>query len=113
MKKLFSLKKLSEYVGDNKDDIKEMINVFIDTTEPEVSKLKELAEKLEWESVYKIAHKIKPSFKVFEMDEMIEIIDSIELQASQNNKDANLDSKLNEFSEKFNEIVSLLRNEIQ
>ena len=113
MKKLFSLEKLSEYVGDNKDDIKEMINVFIDTTEPEVSKLKELAEKLEWENVYKIAHKIKPSFKVFEMSEMIEIIDSIEVLASQNNKDANLDSKLNEFSKKFNEIISLLHNEIQ
>jgi len=112
-KKPYTLDKLSQYVGGNEDEIIEMIGIFLETITKEVNMLPELAEKQEWQSIYKIAHKIKPSFDIFAMDEILIDIKNIELLAHDNNKDDNLVSCIQKFTEKFSAVVVLLQAELK
>jgi len=111
-KKPYSLDKLAQYVGGNNDEIKEMIGVFLETTTEEVNQLPNLASRQEWQSIYKIAHKLKPSFDVFAMDEILIDIVNIELLARENDKDDNLVLSIEKFTDKFNSVVLLLQAEI-
>ncbi len=106
--KPYSFHKLSEYVGGEKNEIINMITLFIDTIPLETNQLQELASKKDWQSIYKIAHKIKPSFDVFAMDELVADITSIELLSHNNNSNGNLVYVINKFIKKFDAIILLL-----
>ena len=111
-KKPYTLAKLSQYVGGNKDEIKEMISIFLETIPLDINQLPELAEKQDWQSIYKIAHKVKPSFDVFAMDDILVDIRNIELLARENNKDRNLVSFIQKLMDKFSAVVILLQAEL-
>ncbi len=113
IKKPYSLHKLSAYVGGDRNEIIDMINIFIDTTSIDINKLSELAKNKEWQSVYKIAHRNKPSFDVFEMNSILGDLKIIELLAQENDKDGTLASLIQKFIYKFDEIVLLLRGELE
>ena len=113
IKKPYSLHKLSGYVGGDKNEILDMINIFIDTTSVDINKLSELAKNKEWHSVYKVAHRIKPSFDIFEMKYILGDLKTIELLARENDKDGTLVSLIQKFINKFDEIVLLLRVELE
>ena len=112
-KKPYTLDKLSQYVGGNKDEIKEMIGLFLETIPLDINKLPELAQKKEWQNIYKIAHKVKPSFDVFAMDDILIDIKNIEFLARENNKDGNLVSYIQKLMEKFSAVVVLLQAELK
>jgi len=113
IKKPYSLHKLSGYVGGDKNEILDMINIFIDTTSNDINKLSELAKNKEWQSVYKIAHRIKPSFDVFEMNSILGDLKTIELLARENDKDGTLVPLIQKFIIEFDEIILLLQVELE
>ncbi|MFK5855426.1 MAG: Hpt domain-containing protein [Bacteroidota bacterium] len=112
LKKLYSLDKISEYVGGDKDEILEMITLFLETIPTDIDKLPEFANNGDWQSVYKIAHKVKPSFDVFAMDDIHADLRTIEVLARNNNEDGNLVALISELIEKVNDIVLLLKAEV-
>jgi hypothetical protein len=111
-KKPYALDKLSQYVGGGKDEIKEMISLFLETIPVDINQLPEFVEKQEWQNIYKIAHKVKPSFDVFAMDDILIDIKNIELLARENNKDGKLVSFIPKLMEKFGAVVVLLQAEL-
>ncbi len=111
LEKPYSLNKLSQYVDDDDDEIKEMITLFIDSIPLDINQLPELAKKRDWQSIYKIAHKVKPSFNVFAMNDILLNIKNIELKARNNNIDGDLKSCIDVLMKKFEEIVVLLKAE--
>lgn len=112
-KKPYSLGKLTDYVGNNKNDIIEMITVFIDTIPPEINKLSTFANANDWDNVQKIAHKFKASFDVFSMYDILAEIKDIEFLAQNNNIDGSLGLLIDNFLKKFNYIILLLKAEVK
>ncbi len=112
-KKPYKLDKLSQYVGNDESQIKEMITIFLDTIPPDIAMLQEMADKKEWQGAYEVAHRIKPSFDVFEMDEMLNEIRRIEKIASENNVEGNLADYVKGLSKKFDKIILLLQAEFE
>ena len=110
--KPYSIDKLRQYVGDDPDQIREMICLFLDTVPKEVIQIQNFANKKEWFEVYKLAHRIKPSFEVFAMDSILEDIKKIEHLARENNVEQSLDYYIGIFSDKLNTSVELLKTEL-
>jgi len=113
LEKTYSLDKLSQYVDGDEEQIKEMIKLFLDSIPVDINELPKLSEKGDWQSIYKIAHKVKPSFDVFAMDDVLIDIKNIELLARSNNHGGNLVLCIQKFMTKFNAIVSQLQAEIE
>lgn len=109
--KPYKLERLSQYVGNDVNQIKEMIALFLDTIPPDINQLQEMADKKEWHNVYEIAHRIKPSFDVFEMDDIMNDIRKIEHLARENNVEGNLVDYIKKLSEKFDKVILSLQEE--
>jgi len=113
MKKPYKLDKLSEFVGNDKQQIQEMITIFLETIPPDIDKLKILASEKNWPKVYEIAHRIKPSFDVFEMEDILADIKNIEKIAREHNAEGTIVSDIKELSENFSKIMLLLQLELE
>jgi HPt (histidine-containing phosphotransfer) domain-containing protein len=111
-KKSYSIEKLKEYVGDNPTQIREMITLFLDTVPDEIVCMQKLADEKEWVEVYKLAHRIKPSFEVFSMDSILDNIKKIEHLARENNVENSLVEYIKKLSIELKEIEELLRSEL-
>ncbi len=111
--KPYCLDKLAQYVGNDESQVKEMINLFLTTIPPDIDQLKKFSEKKEWFEVYKLAHKIKPSFEVFAMDDILEDIKKIEHLAKEDNADSTLNEYLHRLSVNFESVTILLENELE
>ena len=111
--KLYNLDRISQYVGDDTNQVEEMINIFLNTIPKDIDELQKSADKEKWNEVYEIAHRIKPSLDVFEMNEVLVDIKRIEKLAHDNNIENNLAELIKKLSEKFNTIILLLQKELE
>ncbi len=111
--KLYNLDRLSQYVGNDDNQVKEMINIFLNTVPQDIDQLQKSADKEKWDKVYEVAHRIKPSVDVFEMNEVLVDIKRIEKLARDNNIENNLAKLIKKLSEKFNSIILLLKKELE
>ncbi|NQU34722.1 MAG: Hpt domain-containing protein [Bacteroidetes bacterium] len=112
VKKPYSIEKLSQYVGGDPKQIDEMIVLFLDTVPPEIIQLSQLTKQEKWPEVYKLAHRIKPSFEVFAMDDILEDIKKIEHLARENNVEGSLSYYIQQLSNKFLGVTKLLKQEL-
>lgn len=108
----FSLSILSDYVGNDEVQVKEMIMLFLETIPQEIEEIIKLSQQEEWIEVYKIAHRIKPSFKVFAMEDILDDLMKIEQIAKENNTENSLDSHLARLSSNLTQVITLLNKEI-
>ncbi len=110
--KLYSIENLKDYVGDNEADIKEMISIFVETTPKDVNKFISLLSTKNYSEIYKIAHKVKASFKVFKIETLITDIKNIEDNAINNNKDNSLPTLIDSFMINFNFVIDEMKSDI-
>ena len=109
----YTLEKLSQYFAGDKDQLKEMIALFLDTITPDIAVLGKLSRQEEWNKLLKVTHRIKPSLDIFEMNELLIEINKIEKLAREKNLDGNLNNCISILSEKFNKISTSLNDELQ
>lgn len=55
------------YVGNNEEQCKELLELFIDTIPAELEKLNTEITNKNWEKAYQIMHRIKPSFEIMQI----------------------------------------------
>ncbi len=72
-----------------------------------------LAKKEEWYELLKITHRIKPSFDVFEMNDILNNIKAIEKLARKKNLEGSLNICIKELKGKFDEICISLQMELE
>lgn len=102
----FDLSGLEQYVGNDPEQTKEMIQIFLDTMPAEVELIKSHAADKRWVEVYKLVHKIKPSFEVFRMTELCEGMVNIEKFTRDGYKeDLDLDKFLTPFFRDFDKVL--------
>lgn len=109
----YKLEKLSEYFAGDKNQLKEMISLFLDTIPPEIALLEKLSKQEEWDELLEVTHRIKPSLEIFEMNEILIEIKKIEQIARANNLEGKINSCIRILSEKFNKISTSLNDELQ
>lgn len=110
--KPYSLDNLSEYLGNDEKQIKEMIGLFLDTIPPDVDQMIKFSDEKKWEEVYKLAHRIKPTFEVFKMMDLHTEIKTIENIARRGNEDDTLDIHIGRFLKGFNLVKDMLEYEL-
>ncbi len=108
----YSLDKLKQYVGDNPQQIKEMLQLFLDTVPEDIEQLVVLSKNEDWFELYKVAHRIKPTFEVFAMDQMFNRIKEIETIALNNNIDNSVQVRVKKFYELFQIVKEKIENEL-
>jgi len=108
----YDFEKLKQYVGDDPAQVKEIIQIFLDTIPIEIEEIKQDAKNCDWGRLYKRIHKIKPSFEVFSMELISKEARQIELLAQENNSENNIDKYINSFETQINKVLSLLKEEL-
>ena len=75
---LVNLTKLEQATGGNMEFTKKMIDIFVSDTPEQVDAMRSAMESKDFETVSKIAHKIKPSVDVLSCPEIGELVRYIE-----------------------------------
>lgn len=102
MSRLYNLDMLRELVGDDENEIKELVNMFIELTPETLSELNNHFENKNYDGVGSAAHKLKSTIKLWDITEIKNEIVMIELNAKNNE---NLD-KLPFLIEKLNKVIT-------
>ncbi len=72
MNKAYDLSSFLEMLGGNKDELKMMIDMFINLTPPLLTEMKEAADKHDWAAAGDLAHKLKSSLRLINADKLVE-----------------------------------------
>ena len=62
--KLYSLSNIKNAVGGDKESLKEMIKIFLDTLPSLLSEIKNAFDKKDWQAVAKAAHSAKSNIEM-------------------------------------------------
>jgi len=109
---LYSLKKLSGFLGDDPLQVVEMIRLFLETIPPELNLLKKSASQQNYENVATVAHRIKPSIDVFDLQQAMQVIRRIELFCRDIQKQPEVLTLVEELTENLNKALELMKKEL-
>src|SRR5690554_5187157 len=112
-KKYTNLLYLIESSGNNKEFLKEMINIFLNQTPDLIEELKDFRIKEDWVEFRKIMHKIKPTFIMIGIDALNEVVIKIDKAAKQGIDLELLPDLLNEMETVCNKAYIELKKEIE
>lgn len=75
---LYKLDKISAQSGGNQDFIKRMTSLFVETTPPLLSEMEEALQEKDLKQVQSIAHRLKPSIDILQIDSQKDSVRTIE-----------------------------------
>ncbi|GHB79663.1 PAS domain S-box protein [Persicitalea jodogahamensis] len=108
-KELFSLNKLNSIANGNQDFINKMINLFIDQSQLSLTELKAAFEKQDYETIRKVAHRLKPSVDTMEITSLKEKIRELEKFDEHSESFQELGKRLHYLEATLSDIVQKLR----
>ena len=79
--KIYSYELIKDFLDGDPDDIKDIMETFINLAPEMVSDIKKRLDEEDWEKLSKAAHKIKSSIRLWKMDESFEAALFIEKNA--------------------------------
>jgi len=80
-KKLYNLEHLFSLVNNDRDFVKGLIEIFINTIPPLAKEMQNACAKKDWPEVAKIAHKLKPTIETMKISSIHEQIKLVENSA--------------------------------
>jgi len=83
MPRLYSTEKILMYVGNDKDQCHEMVDLFLDTIPPEIENLSKAVFSKDWNLAYEISHRIKPSIEIMQIENSWELFSEFDTKLSQ------------------------------
>ena len=98
------LEKLAEKLGLDVEDIRELLELYVETTYSDLAQLKEAIKAKDAQLAHAKAHSIKGASGNLGLDEMYELAKEIDNQARANSLDR-LDDMVQVLQEKFNSLV--------
>jgi HPt (histidine-containing phosphotransfer) domain-containing protein len=108
-KKLYSLDGLVAMVGKDPEPIIEMIHLFISTTPPLWDELLQESNQNNYIRIAELAHKIKASVNIMDINSLKDVIVDIETNARLNDPEHKLESLIAYFSETLGMTIEQLR----
>jgi len=110
--KLFNLDMVKTISNGNNDFVKKMINIFIDTTPPEIEIIKSSLESGNYSQLGATAHKIKPSIDTMGIQTLMEDIRSIEKYGKEAINTDELPSLVSKLETTLNTVFEQLKDEL-
>jgi two-component system, sensor histidine kinase len=104
----FSVEEVKEIVGDDKELLKELVATFLDNTPKLIKQIVDGSISRDKQKVEFAIHQIKPSLKIFKVNEMLDLLSIIEEIVKSDFHSATLADKTKELEVKF----SMLETEI-
>ena len=111
--KLYDLSMVLSVSGGDKNFIRKMIALFMETVPPNVAELKKSAESENWDHVVKIAHKLKSTIDSMGIKSISPDIRAIESDAKQKINLSEIPSLANKIESVINDCIVQLQTEIQ
>lgn len=100
-KQLYNLQSLREIVDNDEEEVKEMVQMFLDLAPATHSEMKEAYEEKNFEELGKLAHKLKTSIRLMEIAELEEEVLAVEKNSKENR---NL-NELGQLMDKINDVL--------
>lgn len=113
MEKSLDLSYLQNISMGNKEFVLKLLQTFVEQTSLEMEKIHELSLKKDWDSLSASAHKIKPSFHFVGALEMEALLNTIEIEAKDKSKLAELPAHISIFLKACKEIIIAVKKEIE
>ena len=110
--KLFNLDMVKTISNGNNDFVKKMINIFIDTTPPEIEIIKTSLASGNYSQIGATAHKIKPSIDTMGILTLMEDIRTIEKYGKEATNTDELPSLVNKLETTLNTVFDQLKVEL-
>ncbi len=109
--KLYDLSILYDYVSGDKDFMRELIHIFIETAPRDTKLLNDTCKSSDYDSAVQLAHKLKSSIRTIGITSLTDLIYEIEMDA-RNRVDINtICDKISRFNETLLEVIKLLKEE--
>lgn len=103
---------LRAYLGDDKQQIKEMLELFLESTPNDLKDLVLLCKKNDVENIRRTAHRVKSSVKFFGLNEVGEILQKMEALSQENQSKSQLETMAKQVNQLIGHELELLRKEL-
>ncbi len=110
-KKLYNLEYLSQFNRGNADFIRKMINGFVELARFTVEQIEAAFATGDFDTIKKLAHRIKPNIDMFGIEELKQEIRSIESIAGKSGSDSELEGLISKLHHVINIVVKQLEEE--
>lgn len=107
----YSLERLSMLCAGDSSSLKKTINIFLNQFEKAIDMMNESIQNEDYSTINRLAHKMKPDFDLFEIDELKENLRAIEKNAKLKNKEA-LTMLIQELTNNSVEILKEMKKEV-
>lgn len=108
-KKLYDLSKLRKLTGNNDDYYKRMIHIFIDSSKQAIEEFTKALASKDLDTIYRTAHRIKPSLDHLGIVSLHHVIRSVEIRAKAGDSSALLSQEVNELKSTLQNVLSDLQ----
>jgi hypothetical protein len=111
-KTLYNLSELQKMTGNNNEFLHHAISIFIQSSEEAVLNLKKDLGKGDWLKIKEVAHKVLPSYRHLEVNEVIPKLAELNNRIRHDEVNAGLHSLVSEVITKMEIVVKELRKEL-
>ncbi len=110
--KLYDLKKLYEMLGDDDEEVKNLLNVFVTTTPVSLQSMNEGYEEDDAKKIATYAHKMKASLAILDIDSLHDIVRKIDKQEKvEDIGQEELDQIIATMNQVINDVIDQLTDE--
>jgi len=111
-KEMFSLKKMSSLLGNNQSEVKRLAEMFLQVSPPILQEMNERLTQKQYELLGNLAHKMKPSIDILEIENLKDVIRSIEKFGKNNINTDQLNDLMDELNTTLQIVFKTLTVEI-
>ncbi len=107
--KLYNLGSLKEIVDHDREEIIEMLEMFLDLAPATLAEMQEAYQEQNYEELGKLAHKLKSSLRLMEINVLEPVILAIEKDSKEKRNLENLDMFMNKLNEILPKAIRQIR----
>lgn len=104
---------LREFSGGDHTFIREIIETFLDEAPPNINKLREGANQSDWDTVYKMAHQLKPNYMMLGMKAQQSTALTVEQAAKKGGNETEIQKLVDQLVEDTHAAFPMLRSELE
>ncbi len=108
-----SLALLREYLGNDTQQIKEMIELFLEKIPEDLRELSRLNHRKDYKNLRKTAHRLKSSVKLFGMQEAAGLLQKLETSDDKKMEDGRLSSLVQHVSTSMEKELNRLKQQLE
>jgi HPt (histidine-containing phosphotransfer) domain-containing protein len=111
-KKLYSRRKLLTMMDQNETEVNDLMMLFISVVPPMIDNMQNLAKENRWNDAADIAHKLKSSMRLWEMDSLDEDVVFIETHGREGTQLDIVADKLEFLCTSIEKVISEMKEEL-